>query len=364
MLKLTFIGWRIVAENFEKRLLEFTSKQAIELVGTAITPDQLKDLIAKDQKDKQTYHNRYSPIEIRKAREHLFENHFKQLANRKQPALICVHTSKGGTGKTTISTNLAVALAAQGYRVCLIDADPQASATTLLGFAPENEDRKTLRNLISPSTSASSLADVAIPIYENADLDFIPGNLNMGRLERELAAERARDMCFSSYYKKHVNEFKKYEFVIIDTNPSSTTLNFNMMVPANLIIAVAMLDGLSLSALHTLAADLADIESLTDVKPALLLVANGFHPTWKHVKENLEILRYGYGSVMAKTHIPSYTGFGRQVRLHSGKRLPLFESEPLSAAAKALLELSREVSELFSGHSISSMDTHSASSAA
>jgi chromosome partitioning protein len=357
-----------VEENFEKRLLEFTSKQAVELVGTAITSDQLKDLIDKSQKDKQTYHTRYSPIEIRQAREQLFENHFKQLANRKQPALICVHTSKGGTGKTTISTNLAVALAAQGYRVCLIDADPQASATTLLGFAPENEHRKTLRNLISPGmpAPASSLKEVAIPIYRSAYLDFIPGDLNMGRLERELAADRARDMCFSSYYKKHIDEFKEYEFVIIDTNPSSTTLNFNMMVPANLIIAVAMLDGLSLSALRTLAADLEDVENLTHVRPALLLVANGFHPTWKHVRENLEILRKGYNSYMAETLIPNYTGFGRQVRLHSGKRLPLFESEPLSVAAKALLELSREVSGLFTEqeHFTSSQDTYSVQSAA
>ncbi len=350
--------------NFKQRLLEFTSKQAIELVGTAITLDHLKDLIDKSQQEKQTYHNRYSPIEIRGVREKLFENHFKQLANRKGPALVCVHTSKGGTGKTTISTNLAVALAAQGYRVCLIDADPQASATTLLGLEPENKDRKTLRNLISPSIGTSSLEEVVIPIYKNAYLDFVPGDLNMGRLERELAGSRLRDINFSEYYKDHIAEFKKYEFVIIDTNPSSTTLNFNMMVPANLIMAVAMLDGLSLSALNTLSADLGDIEKLTKVKPALLLVANGFHPTLKHVQENLEILTEEYGSYMAKTRIPNYAGFGRQVRLYSGKRLPLFESEPVSVAAKALLELSREVSNLFADYSTGSRDAHSAQSAA
>ncbi len=349
-----------MAENFNQRTLEFTSKHAIELVGAAITPDQLKELI--DKKEKQTYHNRYSPIEIRLAREKLFEKHFKELANRQNPAVICVHTSKGGTGKTTISTNLAVALAAQGYRVCLIDADPQSSATTLLGLAPEDENRKTIRNLISPSEGNSSLSEVVVPIYENAYLDFVPADLSMNRLERELNSDRFRDVRFSNYYKNHIDEFKKYEFIIIDTNPSSTTLNFNTMVPANLIIAVAMLDGLSLLALKSLFADLEDIEELTKVAPAILLVANGFHPTMKHVRENLEILENKYGSYLAKTRIPTYAGFGRQVRLQSGKRLPLFESEPISAAAKSLLELSREVSGLFSEHSVNSRDIHTAQS--
>ncbi len=351
-------------ENFKKRLLEFTSKQAIELIGGSITLDQLKDFINKSQEKKHTYHTRYSPIDIRKAREKLFEDHFKKLEARKGPPLICVHTSKGGTGKTTISTNLAVALAAQGYRVCLIDGDPQASTTTLLGLSPHNPNRKTLRNLISPIIGNSLLEEVAIPIYENAYLDFIPGDLNMNRLERELAGERVRDMCFSGYYNKHIAEFKKYEFVIIDTNPSSTTLNFNMMVPANLIIAVAMLDGLSLSALETLSAELDDIEKLTKIKPPLLLVMNSVNLILTHVQENLKALKKEHSLSMAKTLIPNYAGFGRQVNLESGRCLPLFESEPVSPAGKALLELSREISNLFANYSKSPKKAHSAQSAA
>lgn len=352
--------------TFKQRTLEFKSKQAIELIGKAISSEHLKLLTKKDRQEKSSYHMKYSPAEIRQAREELFPAEFRALANRKRPAVICVHTSKGGTGKTTTSVNLAVALAAQGYRVCLIDADPQASASTLLGFASEDPSRKTLRDLMSPALASHiPLAAAAISIYSNAYLDFIPADLSMGRLERELASDRFRDMKFSQYFVENEQAFSKYEFVIIDTNPSSTTLNFNMMVPANLIIAVAKLDGLSLTALNSLAADLNDIQQLTQVYPKLLLVANEFHPTLKHVQENLRRLREEYGDFMADTLIPQYAGFGRQVRLGEDEvAKPLYESEPTSAAAHTLLALSREVSRMFTAAAANDTQTRAASSVA
>ncbi|MEG1770801.1 MAG: ParA family protein, partial [Comamonas sp.] len=57
--------------------------------------------------------------------------------NTELPAIIVTRMTKGGIGKTSITVNLATALALSGYRVLLIDADPQASATNMLGIETE-----------------------------------------------------------------------------------------------------------------------------------------------------------------------------------------------------------------------------------
>lgn len=330
-------------KNFEQRALEYRYNLAAELAGTSISPEQFREITGKKDQKKSTYHMRYSPRDIRTVRNLVNPTFFETLAKREIPALITCHTSKGGTGKTTLSTNLAVALAAQGYRVALIDADPQASATTLMGFQEEDPERLTLSDMLIQGRPPE---DVAISIYSNADLDFFPADLRMCKLDRELAVIRNRDLAMHEYIYDHRESLSKYEFIIFDTNPSSTLLNFNVMVPAHLILTVAVLDGLSITALHTLTADLEDIEQIRKRQPSVLLVANRFHPSFAHVKDNLALLRQQFAEYLAQTVIPDYAGFGRQVKIGLASK-PLIEAEPTSPGATAIFELSREVAAQF-----------------
>lgn len=329
--------------NFEQRTLEYRYNLAAGLAETSISPEQFRETAGKNERKKNTYHLRYSPREIRAVREAVNPTFFDALAARELPALITCHTSKGGTGKTTVSVNLAVALAAQGYRVALVDADPQASATALMGFPAEDPDRLTLNDML---TQGRPPEDVAISIYDNADLDFFPADLRMNKLDRELAVIRNRDLALHEYIHAHKESWGKYEFVLFDTNPSTTLLNFSVMVPAHLILTVAVLDGLSITALHTLTADLEDIGQIRKREPSVLLVANRYHPSFTHIKDNLNLLRQQFGEHLAHTVIPDYAGFGRQVKIGVISK-PLVEAEPSSPAATAIFGLSREVAAQF-----------------
>lgn len=327
------------------RRLEFRSKDAIDLLNEPITSDQLKELTGVTRRNDQSYHLKYGPHDIRKARESLQPNlvdflegpYFALRGGR--PPFVTSHISKGGTGKTTVIANLAVALVKQGYRVLLIDGDPQASLSTLMGVDVEKEDLLTLRSVL---LEKQPVQKAIRSIYENATLDFIAADVTLTRFEREIMPMLGRERLFEKFVEANKNIFRRYEFVLIDTNPGSTVLNFNLMLVADLILAVVMLDGLSLKALTSLAADVAELSDHTKLPRHFMLVPNNYHPTFRHVRDNLPALAERYQALMSKAVIPSYTGFARQGKL-DGESLPLLESEPTSSAAKVIIELSREL---------------------
>lgn len=100
------------------------------------------------------------------------------------PSVIAVAIAKGGTGKTTTALALAYLLALQGYRVVLVDADPQASATAALGVDVLDES-------VLPNTVA--VVPVALPgLTRSAALSLAPGGWGLSRLgEREMQAHVA-----------------------------------------------------------------------------------------------------------------------------------------------------------------------------
>ena len=101
---------------------------------------------------------------------------------------IAVINQKGGVGKTTTAVNLAAALAAVGKRVCVMDLDPQAHASTHLGVEPDG----TLPSLYDVLVSNKSLADVRRPAGEN--LWVAPSDINLAAAEVELAGIVGREV--------------------------------------------------------------------------------------------------------------------------------------------------------------------------
>src|SRR5262245_6005024 len=137
---------------------------------------------------------------------------------------IAVINQKGGVGKTTTTVNLAAALAQAGKRVCLLDLDPQAHASTHLGIEPDG----TLPSLYDVLVSNKPLADVRRQAAES--LWLLPSDINLAAAEVELAGIVGREVILREAMAKDSDEF---DFVVMDCGPSLGVLTLNALAAAD-----------------------------------------------------------------------------------------------------------------------------------
>lgn len=137
---------------------------------------------------------------------------------------IAVINQKGGVGKTTTTVNLAAALAAAGKRVCVMDLDPQAHASTHLGLEPDG----TLPSLYDVLVANKPLADVRRSV--DANLWVAPSDINLAAAEVELAGIVGREVILREAMAK---DAESLDFVIMDCGPSLGVLTLNALAAAD-----------------------------------------------------------------------------------------------------------------------------------
>ncbi|WNH11413.1 ParA family protein [Thalassobellus suaedae] len=142
--------------------------------------------------------------------------------------IIAIANQKGGVGKTTTSINLAASLGVLEKKVLLIDADPQANATSGIGIDVENVEIGTYQ-LLEHSNSAKE----AIIKTETPNLDLIPSHIDLVAIEIELVDKDEREYMM----KKALIEIKNdYDYIIIDCAPSLGLLTLNALTAADAVI--------------------------------------------------------------------------------------------------------------------------------
>ena len=142
--------------------------------------------------------------------------------------IIAVANQKGGVGKTTTTVNLAASLGVLEKKVLLIDADPQANATSGLGVDVEAVEKGTYQ-VLEHTISARE----AILKSNSPNVDIIPAHIDLVAIEIELVDKERREYML----KEALQDIKEdYDFVVIDCAPSLGLITVNALTSADSVV--------------------------------------------------------------------------------------------------------------------------------
>ncbi|MGJ8736585.1 ParA family protein [Zobellia laminariae] len=142
--------------------------------------------------------------------------------------IIAIANQKGGVGKTTTAVNLAASLGVLEKKVLLIDADPQANATSGLGIDVETVEYGTYQ-LLEHTISAKE----AIISTDSPNLDLIPAHIDLVAIEIELVDKDQREYMM----KQAISDLRdSYDYILIDCAPSLGLLTLNALTAADSVI--------------------------------------------------------------------------------------------------------------------------------
>jgi chromosome partitioning protein len=254
------------------------------------------------------------------------------MANATAMRVFAVANQKGGVGKTTTTTSLGAALAEKGYRVLVIDLDPQGNATTGLGV----DARKFEQSIYDVLLNDVPLVDIVEPTgFSN--LFVAPATLDLAGVEQELTSMISRELRLKKALSSIEGDF---DFVFIDCPPSLGLITINAFAAATEILVPVQTEFYAL-------------EGLSQLQKIVDLVQQNLNPSLTISKVVLtmydarvtlsvdvakEVKRH-FPEQLCKTYIPRTVRFAEAPSY--GQPITVFD--PRSKGAKAYRQLAEEI---------------------
>ncbi|MGM9850899.1 MAG: ParA family protein [Muribaculaceae bacterium] len=246
--------------------------------------------------------------------------------------IIAIANQKGGVGKTTTTINLSASLAKEGKRVLIIDADPQANATSGYGIDPRTMTSSIYECMVDGYPLDGSQVATCIE-----GLDLIGSRIDLAGAELELISKPNRERVMANLLQ---GVRDKYDYIIIDCSPSLGLITVNALTAADSVIIPVQAEYFALEGISKLLNTIRIIKSRLNAN----LEIEGFLLTMYNAQLRLanqiyEELKSHFGDMVFNTVIP------RNVRLSEAPShgLPVILYDPDSRGATSHLLLAKEI---------------------
>ncbi|MGH9185693.1 MAG: ParA family protein [Acidimicrobiales bacterium] len=252
---------------------------------------------------------------------------------RPLPRTIAVANQKGGVGKTTTAVNLGAGLADLGFRVLVVDLDPQGNASTGLGI-----NTRGLQASMYDVMLHDTPIDDCIEATSVRNLFVAPASLDLAGAEIELVPAFSRELRLRRALDDVVGE---YDFVFVDCPPSLGLLTVNSLAAASEVLVPIQCEYYALEGLGQLLRNIGLVQK--NLNPTLemsIIVLVMYDARTRLSDQVVHEVRGHFGAKVCRTVVP------RTVRLSEAPSFgqPISAFDPTSRGAIAYRELAKEIS--------------------
>ena len=248
---------------------------------------------------------------------------------------IAVVNQKGGCGKTTVSINLASALAELGHRTLLVDMDPQSHCAVGLAV-PEDQIEQSIYDCLI-STSRNEPIKLAEVLWQISDkLELAPASIDLSAFEQQMTGIAERESCLKNVLQEMKNE---YDYVIVDCPPAVGLLTFNALRAATDAIVPVETGYFALHGLSKQLETLSILYKRCSQQIAVRVLASMYDLRTKMAREILAELRSNFADKMFKTVV----NFNTKIKEASSFGQPICEYDPASKGQKDFHALAEEI---------------------
>jgi len=235
---------------------------------------------------------------------------------------VAIVNQKGGCGKTTVSINLASALAELGKKVLLVDMDPQSHCAVGLAVPEEQIEQSIYDVLISRSRNEPiRLTEILWQIGEN--LELAPASIDLSAFEQQMAGIAERETCLKTVLDEVKNE---YDFAVVDCPPAVSLLTFNALRAATDVLVPVETGYFALHGLSKQLETLGILCKRCQQHVSVRVLASMYDIRTKMAREILAELRSHFGDRMFKTVV----NFNTRIKEASSFGQPINEYDPAS----------------------------------